>query len=104
APAARRRPCAPRPAPVAPPGPPTASTARHLGIKTAFPQAPGAGYPDPQRQPGLSGPAFQGRLRAGGVLAVVAPVAALGVLRDAGAPAELLGVAVEPGLEAGISE
>ena len=38
-------------------------------------------------EPGLHRPAFHGRLRAGGVLAAAAPVAAFGVLRDAGAPA-----------------
>ena len=40
-----------------------------------------------RREPGLHGPALHDRRRGRGVLAAAAPVAAFGVLRDAGAPA-----------------
>ena len=59
--------------------------------------------PSTTGQPRLHGPAFHGRVRAGGMLAVVASVTAFGFLRDAGAPAQLLGVVGATGLDAGIS-
>ena len=53
-----------------------------------------------RREPGLHRPALHDRRRGRGVLAAAAPVAALGVLRDAGAPADLLAVAGRAGLDA----
>ena len=53
-----------------------------------------------RRESGLHRAALHDRRRGGGVLAAVASVAALGVLRDAGARADLLAVAGSTGLDA----
>ena len=54
-----------------------------------------------EENPDYTGPALHDRRRGGGVLAAAAPVAAFGVLRDAGAPAHLLAVAGQAGLDQG---
>ena len=100
APAAGRRPGPSGPAPVAGRVPAAASAARHLGIESVVSPAGRAVHPAPRGEPGVHRPAFHGRLRAGGVLAAAAAVAAFGVLRDACAPAELRAVVVAAGLDA----
>ena len=56
-----------------------------------------------QREPRVHGPALHDRRRGRGVLAAAAPVAAVGVLRDAGAPPDLLAVAGAAGLDQAVS-
>ena len=89
APAARRRSGASGTAHVA--GGISAATpaARHLGLAPAVPPTRRPVQPAPPGQSGLHRPALHGRVRTRGMLAVAAPVAAFGVLRDAGAPADV---------------
>ena len=56
-----------------------------------------------EENPDYTGLHLHDRRRGGGVLAVAAPVAAFGVLRDAGAPAHLLAVARQAGLDEAVS-
>src|SRR5262249_4920643 len=103
APATRRRPGASGSAPVVGRVPAATSAARDLGIEPAVSPTRRAVHPAPRGKPGLHRPAFHGRIRAGGMLATAAAVAAFGVLRNPCAPTQLRGVAVAARLDAVIS-
>ena len=87
APAAERRPSASGPGAVVGRVSAAAPAARNLVGEPGFPAARRAVHQGAQREPGLHRAALHDRRRRRGVLAAAAPVAALGVLRDAGAHA-----------------
>ena len=90
APAAGRRPAPSGPGAVAGRVPAAPPAARNLVGEPGFPAARCPVHQGARGEPGLHGPALHDRRRGGGVLAAAAPVTALGVLRDAGAPADVL--------------
>ena len=59
----------------------------NLGLEPVLPPARRPIHPAPRGEPRLHRSALHGRIRAGGMLAAAAAVAAFGVLRDAVAPA-----------------
>src|SRR6476619_6160296 len=72
---------------------------RNLVGQPGFPGARRPIHPSAQREPRLHRPALHDRRRGRRVLAVAAAVAALGFLRDAGTPADVLALAGRAGLD-----
>ena len=99
APAAVRGPGAPGLGDVADAGAAAAAAARDVGGQPAVRADAGRLRPASHREPGLHGRALHLRRHGGGVLAVAAPVDAVGRLREPRAPADLLGVAGRAGLD-----
>ena len=99
APAARRRPRAPRAGDVAHPGARAAPAAGDLGGQPGVPADPGGLRAAPRRASRVHGRALHGGRPGGGVLAAAAAVDAVGLLRVPGPPADLLALAARAGLD-----
>src|SRR5690606_1042197 len=103
APVADRRSREPGPRGLADRGAAAASAAFDVGRRPGLPAHPGGLRAVPRGQPGVPGRARDVRRSGRGMLAAVAPVDALGVVRMSGTRAVLLAVAVRTGLDRCVS-